>query len=175
MSQCYLALGLAVVLIASPSVAKDESVASPLIDALERCLLIQNSAERLACTDVAARRLVDASRRRDVVIVDRDEMKKTRKSLFGFALPRIGLFGKGGPDSGDEVDRVESVIARVAMVGYGKIAITLDDGARWTTTDAWADPLPPKVGATLIIKRGAIGSYMVSVEGGRSVRAMRVG
>lgn len=171
----YFAAAATLAMLAMPATAKDDPVPSPLIDALERCLTITDGAARLACTDVAARRLVDASRRKDVVIVDRDEMQNTRKSLFGFTLPRIGLFGKGGPDSGEEVDRLEAVVARVAMAGYGKIAFTLESGARWTTTDAWADPLPPKPGATLIIKRGAIGSYMVSVKGGRSVRAMRTG
>ncbi len=155
--------------------AKDDPVPSPLVAALEKCLTIADDAQRLACTDIAARRLVDASRRKELVVVDADEMKKTRRSLFGFALPRIGLFGKGGPDSGEEVDRVELAITRVAPLGYGKLSFTLADGARWATTEAWADPLPPKAGAILIVKRGAIGSYMVSVKGGRVTRAMRVG
>lgn len=163
------------VLLTTSAAAKDEPVPSPLIAALEKCLTITDNAERLACTDVAARRLIDASRSKDVVVVDREEMKKTRKSLFGFTLPRIGLFGKGGPDKGEEVDRVEAVIARIAQLGYGKLGFTLEDGARWNTTEAWTDPLPPKPGATLIIKRGIIGSYMVSVKGGRAVRAMRIG
>ena len=171
----YTVTGVAAALLAVPAAAKDDAVPSPLIDALEKCLSITADAERLTSPAAAARRLVDASRRQEVVVVDRDEMKKTRKSLFGFTLPRIGLFGKAGPDKGEEVDRVEAVIARVAPVGYGKLSFTLQDGARWTTTDAWADALPPKPGATLIIKRGAIGSFMVSVKGGRTVRAMRVG
>lgn len=171
----YIGLGLGVLLLGGTATAKDDPVPSPLIEELAKCLAIGTDAERLACTDVAARRLVDASRRKEVVVVDREEMKKTRKSLFGFTLPRMGLFGGGGPDKGEEVDRVEAKIARVTPIGYGKIAFTLEDGARWSTTDAWADALPPKAGATLIIKRGAIGSYFVSVKGGRVVRAMRTG
>ncbi|WP_326524779.1 hypothetical protein [Sphingomonas sp.] len=155
--------------------AKDDTPGSPLIAELERCLTIREDAGRLACTDVAARRLVDASKRKEVVVVDREEVKKTRRSLFGFQLPRIGLFGRDGPDDGQEVDRIEAPIARVTPVGYSKVTFTLDDGARWTTTDAWASAILPKPGAILIIKRGAMGSYMVSVKGAKAVRAMRIG
>ncbi len=166
---------VATVIIGGPAQAKDDPLPSPLILDLEKCLAIMADSERLACTDIAARRLVDASRRKDVVVVDREDMKKTRKSLFGFTLPRIGLFGKNGPDDAEQVDRVEMKVTRVATLGYGKLGFTMEDGARWNTTEAWADPSPPKAGAILIIKRGAIGSYMISVKGGRTTRAMRVG
>lgn len=171
----HIAAGLMLAVSTAPAGAKDDPLPSPLIDALEKCLAISADPQRLACTDAAARRLIDASRRKEVVVVDRDEMKRTRKSLFGFALPRIGLFGKGGPDSGDEVDRVEARITRVAALGYGKLGFTLEDGARWNTTEGWDSPVQPRSGDTLIIKRGAIGNFMVSIKGGRAVRAMRVG
>lgn len=167
--------GTALALIASSAAAQSDPATSPLIVALERCLAIPADAERLACTDAAARRLIDASRSKDVVIVNREDMKKTRKSLFGFTLPQIGLFGKNGPDAVEEIDRIEMAVTRVATLGYGKLGFTMEDGARWNTTEAWADPFPPKAGTILIIKRGAIGSYMISVKGGRTTRAMRVG
>ena len=170
----YFGVALMLTSLTSMARAADDPVPSPLIDALAKCLTIGTDAERLACTDVAARKLVEATRRREVVLVDQDEVKKTRKSLFGFALPRIGLFGKGGPDSGEDVERVEAPISRVAEIGYGKLTFTLADGARWSTTEPWG-PYPPAAGTMLVIKRGAFGGYMVSVKGSRAVRAMRVG
>ena len=165
----------ATALLTAPSVAKDDPSPSSLIAGLEKCLAIASDSERLACTDIAARRLVDASRRKDVVVVDREDMKKTRRSLFGFSLPRIGLFGKSGPDDAEEVDRVEVKVTRVASLGYGKLGFTIEGGARWNTTEAWVGRSTPNAGATLVIKRGALGSYMLSEKGGPSTRAMRVG
>ena len=165
----------ALAIIAFPASAQDEPLPSPLIAALEECLAISVDAERLACSDAAARRLIDASRRKEVVLVDREEMKKTRKSLFGFSLPRIGLFGGNGPDGAEEVDRLETKIVRVTALGYDKFSFTVEGGGRWNTTEAWADLSPPKAGAAIVIKRGAIGSYMITPKGGRSTRAMRVG
>ena len=166
---------LAIALPAQSGNANPTDTSAGLIADLERCLAIAADTERLACTDAAARRLVDASKRREVVVVDREEVKKTRRSLFGFQLPRIGLFGRDGPDDGQDVDRAEMPIARVTPVGYGKVTFTLEDGARWTTTEGWSEAILPRPGAVLIIKRGAIGSYMVSVKGSRAVRAMRIG
>ncbi len=165
----------ALVLASTPAVAKDDPVPSPLIVALEKCLAIPGDTERLACTDVAARKLVAASRSREVVVVDREEMKKTRKSLFGFALPRIALFGKGGPDDVEEVAKIDMKVTRVTPLGYGKLAFTMEDGAQWRTTESWQGSPEPKAGDILTIKRATMGSYMISLKGGRSARAMRVG
>ncbi len=171
-----LPMGAAALLLATtPAVAKDDPVPSPLIAALEKCLAIAGDAERLACTDVAARKLVAASRAREVVVVDREEMKKTRKSLFGFALPRIALFGKGGPDDVEEVAKVDMKVTRVTPLGYGKYSFTMEDGARWNTTEGWQGSPQPKSGDMLTIKRATMGSFMISLKGGRSARAMRVG
>lgn len=163
--------GVLTVAAASPAAAQDK-VAAPLIDAIARCLDIREDAARLACSDLAGRAIVDASRRREIVVVDKEEVKTTRRSLFGFSLPRIGLFGKGGPDSGEEVDRIESKIVGVASLGYGKYGIDITDGARWSTTEAWPSGGRPEVGAAITIKKGALGNYFIR-SGGNGVRAMR--
>lgn len=170
----YTSAVAAAVLLTAPVTAQDKP-ASPLIDALARCLDIRDDTQRLACTDLAARRLVDASRNREVVVVDKDEVKRTRRSLFGFALPRIALFGRDGPEDAEEVRQIDSKILSVSNLGHGKLGFTLEDGSRWSTTEAWANAIPPKAGAILTVKRASLGSYTVSTKGSRTVRAMRVG
>ena len=163
-------------MLVSTPVAQDRGApASPLVDRLARCLEIRTDVERLACTDVAARALVDASRRKDIVVVDKEAMRTTRRSLFGFSLPRIGLFGSNGPDDVDEVESVELRIKGVSILGYGKLAFTLDDGSRWSTTEAWSNGIAPTPGAMLTVRKGALGSYFVKSGGSRGVRAMRTG
>ncbi len=156
--------------------AQDSKVERTLIDGVAACLDIRDDAQRLACSDAAARKLVDAVRRKDVVVVDREAVKSTRRSLFGFALPSIGLFGRDGPDKPeDQITQLDAKIERVADLGYGKYTITVDGGARWTTTEAWTGTALPTPGAMLTIRRGALGGYMVRLANGRAVRAIRVG
>ncbi|TKD51671.1 hypothetical protein [Sphingomonas baiyangensis] len=154
--------------------AQDRESSSPLIEALSQCLAVTADAERLACLDAGARRLVDASRRREVVVVDEAEVKKTRRSLFGFSLPRIKLFGSEGPDSAEEVDEIEVAIKSAALLGNGYMSFTLADGARWTTTEPWA-ARTPKAGETLTIKKASMGGYFVKIAHARAVRAQRTG
>lgn len=162
----------AAVSLTAPVTQDKQKVASPLIERLAKCLEIKGDGERLACTDLAARALVDATQRKDIVVVDKEEMKTTRRSLFGFTLPRIGLFGGG--DDKDDVKRVELKIVSVSQLGYDKMSFALADGSRWSTTEAWPGAARPVAGQMLTVRKGAMGSYFVST-GGRSVRAMRTG
>jgi hypothetical protein len=154
--------------------AQDRDGPSPLIEALSQCLAVTADAERLACLDAGARRLVDASQRREVVVVDEAELKKTRRSLFGFSLPRIKLFGSEGPDSAEEIDEVAVAIRSAAPIGNGYMSFTLADGARWTTTEPWMSR-GPKGGETLTIKKAAMGGYFVKLSNTRAYRAQRTG
>lgn len=165
----------AVVALAAPAVAQDKKAAPSLVDALAACLDIRDDPARLACTDVAARKLVEASQRKEVVILDREEVKTTRRSLFGFQLPRIGLFGRDGPDKGEEIDKLDAKIVSVGPREYGKYSLQIEGGARWTTTEAWGNSAPPRVGDVLSIRRGTLGSYFVRIGKGAGVRAMRTG
>lgn len=154
--------------------AQDWDGPSPLIEALSHCLAVTADAERLACLDAGARRLIDASRRREVVVVDEAEVKKTRRSLFGFSLPRIRLFGSKGPDNAEEIDEIAVAIKSSAPAGNGYMSFTLEDGARWTTTEPWMSR-GPRAGEMLTIKRAAMGGYFVKLSNTRAVRAMRTG
>lgn len=154
--------------------AQDRDSPSPLIEALSACLAVTADAERLACLDAGTRRLIDASRRREVVVVDEAEVKKTRRSLFGFSLPRIKLFGSEGPDSAEEIDEITVAIKSPAPASNGYMSFILEDGARWTTTEPWLSR-GPKAGETLTIKRAAMGGYFVKLSNTRAYRAQRTG
>src|SRR5829696_6737424 len=71
-------------------------------EALVRCRAITGDAERLACFDRAAASLQAAAERRDVVVVDRQQVRESRRRLFGLPLPRLPIFGGGDDDEGAE-------------------------------------------------------------------------
>jgi hypothetical protein len=168
---------LAVVLIAAPAGAADSPppVAKP-VAALQQCRTLADSAARLACYDKAVDALTAATASNDVVIVERTEVRKARKGLFGFTLPRIGfLTGKpdNAEDRADEAE-LETTITAARGIGYGKWRFTVEGGATWETTEAnmgFNDPLP---GRKVLLQKGSLGGYFATVGKGRRVAAKRI-
>ena len=144
---------------------------SALVGALTACKDVVADPARLACYDAAAGRLAEATAKGDLRVVDREDIRETRRSLFGFTLPKLPFFG-GDDSAGDTPEQIDTVVRDVHDEGYSKFTLVMEDGAVWRTTE----PLPrdPKPGAKVHIKSAALGSYFMTVNGGRSIRAMRV-
>lgn len=144
-------------------------------EALMRCRAIAEAAARLQCFDAAAANLDAAAARRDVVIVDRAQVREGRRRLFGLALPRIPIFGGGDGDDhdADQVQTVEGVIASVAE-GGNRWTISLQDGAIWVQQDYNQLAFRPRPGQHVVINRGAMGSFMMRVNNQPGIRVQRV-
>jgi hypothetical protein len=144
---------------------------SPIVDALSACRAIADKDARLACYDQASARFAEAVGKGEVIVMDQQEVKQTRRSLFGFHLPSLPLFrGDSGPDQ----DELTAKIASASGLGYDKYRMRLEDGAIWETTEASSRISPPRSGQDVLIKRGPLGSYMMRIDGQRAVRAKRV-
>ena len=169
------ALGLVVVALAAEAgAAKPQSEQSPLVQALANCRGQADDAARLRCYDLAAGALTDAAARGSVVLVDQEDVRKTRRSLFGFSLPKLPFFS-GDKSADDQQEELTAKIASAGPVGYGKWRIKLEDGALWETTEASSAIRDPRAGNEVKIKRGPLGSYMIRIAGQRALRAKRVG
>ncbi|WP_405053592.1 hypothetical protein [Sphingobium sp. WCS2017Hpa-17] len=145
---------------------------------LLQCRSITDNAQRLACFDQQVGAIDAAAQRDEVVVLDKSELNKTRKTLFGFAFPKLPFLGGGDDEDGGKpqeegVTHIDAVIASVRSLGYGKWQIVLEDGAQWMTTEA-VTGRDPKAGQKIELKRAAMGSFMGKVEGGRAVRMKRV-
>lgn len=161
----------ALALIAAPALAADRPAA---LEALRSCQAITADAERLACYDRAAAALNASVEKKEVVVLDQQDVKKTKRSLFGFTLPRIGIFGDGDKDNdAPEFTEIETTVTRVRGLGYGKFNFTIEDGAVWQTTEAVS--MAPQPGDKVTIKRAALGSYFIKFGRSRAVKGMRVG
>jgi hypothetical protein len=161
--------------LSTAAVAKDPPKQSPLVGALQACQAIADPGARLACYDKEAGALVTATTKGDVAVVDRSEVRKARKSLFGFAMPKIPFFS--GDDSTDVVsDTLESTVKSASGIGYGKFRMTIAEGnAVWETTESYGTMRDPRVGDKIVIKRGPLGSYMLRIGSNRGVKGRRVG
>lgn len=166
---------VAIALLAGPALAKDPPKQSPLVGALEACRAMTDPTQRLACYDKEAGALLAAAQTGDVAVVDKTEVRKARKSLFGFAMPNLPFFS--GDDSANEVsDTLESTITKAGGIGYGKFRITIAEGnAVWETTETYGTMRDPRPGDKISIKRGPLGSYMLRIGNGRGVKGRRVG
>lgn len=155
---------------AAPAIAQ-ENRGGNAADAVAACRAIADSTARLACFDKSSEALVRARESKDLVVLDRADVQKTRRSLFGFTLPRIKLFG-GGDDGEEELKELTGKVAGVGQAEQDRWLVKLDDESRWQTIEPAT--FPPRTGDTARIKRGAMGSYMATFNRGRWIRVKRV-
>lgn len=173
-----LSFALLALILAAPAGAQDEAPAikqprSPALTRLVGCRDLAAPEERLACYDREVAALDAAEARHDVVVVDRDQLRKTRRTLFGLTLPNLSIFGDDSPDE-EGVQRIEAKIKTVSQTPYGKWIFELDDGARWAQTDSRELPIWPKPGQTISIRKAAMGSYLANVNDQIAIRVERL-
>jgi len=165
------ALLLVISAAAPATVSAQEGQGGNPADAVAACRTIADPAARLACFDKSAEALVRARENKDVVILDRADVQKTRRSLFGFSLPRIKLFG-GGDDDQEELKELTGKIMSVGLAERDRWLVRLEDESRWQTIEPTT--FAPRTGDSAKIKRATMGSYMAVFGSGRSVRVKRV-
>lgn len=139
---------------------------------LVECRAITDAAARLQCFDGAAASLVEAAERQDLLMVDKSQVQQSRRSLFGLSIPNFKLFGDG--DGKDEIQSVEAKLASAQREGDGRWLVRLDDGSTWRQADDNMLGRSPRPGHKIEIKRAALGSYMMKIEGQPGIRVKRV-
>jgi hypothetical protein len=150
-----------------------EADRSALITSVLDCRDVADDQARLRCYDAAAAALGEASSAGALVVVDREAVRRTRRGLFGFSVPRLPFF-RGDTSHDEEVTEIEGTIQSVRSHDFGKWIVTLADDSVWQTTEPDTRNPAPRPGQSVRIRRAALGSYMLSVEGRRGTRAMRV-
>jgi hypothetical protein len=177
MRQQWMVIGIGVSLVAAPASAQQDRGGQRMVDDLAACRAITDAGARLACYDKASAALDQAVKQRDVRIVDRDEVRRARRSVFGLNLPELGLLGdaadRGERDQRETFSEINTTVrsARPGANGRGEITLADDGGPVWQTTDPM--PFPPKSGAKVRIRKGAMGAFFLNVDG-RSYRALRL-
>ena len=134
------------------------------------CRGMDDAAQRLACFDRSVGVLDGAAKRRDVVVVDRAQMQRTRRSLFGLTMPSFKIFGS---DDKDDTPEIAATLRSARVDGEGHLLIVLDDGAVWRQTDEDMVGRMPKSGDKIMIRRGALGSYFIRLPGQSGFKARR--
>jgi len=146
-----------------------------LFQALVRCRAIADDAARLQCFDTASAALAQAAERRELVVVSREQVRESRRRLFGLALPRLPIFGGGDDNRPDpeEIDHIDSTVTSASQDGYGHWSVRLQDGSLWVQTDNNVLALRPRPGQPVVVQRAALGGYMMRVNRQPGIRVRR--
>jgi hypothetical protein len=134
------------------------------------CRNVADMVQRVTCYDRETDLLEQAAKRRDIVVVDRADVQQTRKTLFGLTLPRLSLLDG---DDQNELKEVAGKLASISTDREGRVLLRLADGAQWRQTDELVLGRFPKPGADVVIRRGALGSFRISVGGQPAFKARR--
>ncbi len=148
-----------------------------VLRSLTACRALTAADAKLACFEQATATLEASVRSKEVTIVDRQDIRKAKRSLFGFTLPKIDLFGGTGKerddDKADAFTELNTTVASARPVANGRVEIHLADesAAVWQTTEPMN--FPPRAGDKIRIRQGTLGNYFLFV-GGRSYRGTRL-
>jgi len=173
-SAAMVAIG-SLLLLAAPALSRPKKITEgpppAQVTTLLNCRTIADNAQRLACYDGAAATIGEAVAKRDLVVMDRESVKKTKRGLFGFSIPNLGIFG----DDDDEVEikQIEGTIVSTGFNADGGYIFRLADGSRWTQIDSKPFAVPPRNGDKVVVKKGALGSYFLTVAGLPGVKVKR--
>jgi hypothetical protein len=163
------------ILLAAPATSAPKKVAEgpppAAVTELLNCRNIADSAARLACYDKSAATIGEAVARKDLVVMDRESVKKTKRGLFGFSIPNLGIFGED--DNEVEIKQIDGTIVSTAFNADGGYIFRLADGSRWTQIDTKPFAIPPQGGDKVVVKKGALGSYFLAVQGMNGVKVKR--
>lgn len=155
---------------AAPAARRAPITTPAQVQRLMNCRSITAADQRLACYDRESAAIQQAITNEDLYMVDREKARAATRSLFGFSIPNFGgLFGNS-----DQISQIEGTIKSAGRNSDGGWVITLDDGSVWSQTDDWPG-LDPRPGKKAIVKRGALGSFWLSISGQNGIKVRRVG
>jgi hypothetical protein len=140
------------------------------MDRLLACRANADPAQRLACFDRESAGLAEGIAKRDVVVMDREAVRSTKRTLFALSLPRINILDDGK----DEVTTLEGVIERVSRNSDGGLFLFLQGGARWSQIDSKTVAVEPRPGDKVVIRKGALGSYVMSIDRMPGIKVRRI-
>lgn len=171
-----VATGLIALSLPASLAAQEGESTNVHIQSIKACQSEADPAARLACFDAAAAAIVGATETGELKIVDREEVRKTRRKLFGFSLPDFGIFGKKDKDGKDEeeIQEIETTIASVSGSHGSGYIIRTEEGAVWRIDDVPRRMLEPKTGDKMLIKNAALTSFFIRINGQGGVKGVRV-
>lgn len=143
------------------------------------CAGIAGAQERLACFDAAVAGLKTAEAKGSVTVVTPEQKAAAAKQSFGFAdggaaAQKAQAAAVGAAPPSEQPDVVTVKIVEAVKARDNRHRFTLDNGQVWEQVEtdkvSGLKPLP----ASAEIRKASLGSFMMKINDGRSIRVRRV-
>ena len=151
--------------------------ASDALHNLLACRAIATAAERLACFDSETGALAAKQDQHAVVVLDAEEVRRTRRTLFGLSLPTLSFLGESKAAGGamaEGVNQITDTIKAVRQAPRGEWVFDLASGGRWIQTDVEMVSVDPRSGMDIVIRAGPLGSFSAKYAGQRAIKVKRI-
>lgn len=159
MKRCVMAAASAVLL--SGTGLAPANAADRTTDALLACANEADDAQRLRCFDS-----VVAGLRKAPAAPQPATAAPTPEAKFGAR-------GDIKPDKHEELNELTGTVTALGTKPHGELIVTLDNGQVWAE-NATSSKVKLKIGDTVKIERGALGSYSLIAPNGRSSKVSRI-
>lgn len=173
-SSMFGATGLSVfaaaAFVAVPASAQDTHESENELQALRDCRAIAQSEARLVCFDAAVDNVIVRQDSGELQVLDKEDVAETRRGLFGFSLPKIGLFASNDED---ENTILQSRITGLRRFRSDHWEIEISEGSVWKATNT-PRQFRPEVGDEVELEKAAMSSYWLRVNGALGVKASRI-
>lgn len=136
------------------------------------CRAIPNDTVRLSCYDRAVALLDSAEQTGDIVVLDRAQVRDANRQLFGFQFTNP-FAGRLSGDPEPEVEAIETSLTSATAMVDAKWVFRLADGSEWRQVDSGPVRFSNRAGVDVRVRRAALGSYMMTLDGSRAVRVRR--
>ena len=169
-----LAVGVALAAVAIGA-AVAETAGSSLPVAMQKlldCHAVAADPARLACYDASVAEVGRLISSGELVVVDHERVAKVKRQAFGFSLPSLSLFERG--ERAGELSQISGKVATAYQRGDGKWIVELEDGGVWEQTDDEKLPAGARKGGRVEVRKAALGSFFMNIEGQRALRVRRV-
>ncbi|MDB5423676.1 MAG: hypothetical protein JWQ29_1092 [Phenylobacterium sp.] len=154
--------------LAQSKVADAPAALRRLID----CRKLTEEHARVVCYDAGVDAVVASLTSGDIVAVDKEQVTKVKRQAFGFSLPSLSLFDRA--DKPAPLENLSATVAHAYQRGDGAWVLELEDGAVWAQTDQEQLTRYPKKGSKAEIRKAAMGTFFINLDGQRAIRAKRV-
>jgi hypothetical protein len=158
---------------AAPAKVKEQQRAA-VLQAVVECRAIKDREARLNCFDAAAAKLDEAEASGQVVVVEKQQIQTVKREAFGLTLPSLDLFGRSAKSAAAvDVDRVTETVKTARRGPDNRWVVELETGAVWRQIDENEIARDPRPGSKVEIKKAALGSFVMKVDGQSAVRVHR--
>lgn len=152
----------------------EDGSSSDYLASLKTCQAITDDRERLACFDRAVAGIVSANDAGEVRFVDREDIRDTRRQLFGLSVPDVGVLKRGEDEDKEESELLETSITSVRYLSGKTIRFTTQEGAVWEIGSAPRWLRTVAAGNSVVFKKAALGTFFIRIDGQMGVKGKRV-